>query len=184
MDVLAAGLQTGGRHPWQQQRAEFLFRSRLGADQSDDGDRSGVGTHGCCGATFRQSRPGDKPGVVLPLPGWQRPGGRLNPQVNLKSRLALVFFVAGLLLAGCATQPDFIVSTPAFPESLAPLANTDLKCIRLVADGKSVAVPADSPLTLRLETEVDKTVKVSGQSAVNRYFGSFTLGATGPGQIS
>lgn len=78
-----------------------------------------------------------------------------------------------LLLSGCATGSGS--GSPATAESLARFENTDLNCTGLVIQGTPVTLPADAGITLR----ITGPGKVAGRSAVNRYFGGYTLGAAG-----
>lgn len=89
--------------------------------------------------------------------------------------LALV--TATALLAGCASPDQKAMTTPvpATPAGLAPLAGTELKLARLVADGQPVTVPAERPPSLQL---LDAG-RVAGFAGVNRFNGGFTLGEDG-----
>jgi heat shock protein HslJ len=77
------------------------------------------------------------------------------------SLLLLLTALAGVSLLGCATAPQV---------SLADWEGTELKAVRLVSGGQAVTLPENFPITLKLEPGG----KVSGRSAVNRYFGSFS----------
>lgn len=86
------------------------------------------------------------------------------------------------LFVGCATpeNPDVNTPVPATPAALAPLKGTDLKVARLVADGQTVALPAEKPPILQfLEGS-----RIAGFSGVNRINGAFTLGDGGTLQWS
>ncbi|HRI13014.1 MAG TPA: META domain-containing protein [Verrucomicrobiota bacterium] len=69
--------------------------------------------------------------------------------------------MAGVCLCGCATAPE---------ASLASWEGVELKAIRMVSGGLAVALPENYSITLKLEPDG----KVSGRSAVNRYFGAFS----------
>ena len=85
--------------------------------------------------------------------------------------------VSCLLLAGCTTGSGGGNGTGATAHSLAALENSDLSCIRLVSEGRVIALPPDAGITLR----ITGPGKVAGRAAVNRYFGGYTL--AGPGEI-
>ncbi len=75
---------------------------------------------------------------------------------------------------GCATQPAKDAFQPATPSSLAALRDSEFRLTRFVVDG----APVDSsafPISLRF----GEPGKISGRSAVNRYFGGFELGDNG-----
>ncbi|MFO1458088.1 MAG: META domain-containing protein [Verrucomicrobiota bacterium] len=78
-----------------------------------------------------------------------------------------------ILLSGCATGSN--PGSPATAESLARWENKDLKCVNLVVQGTPVSLPVDAGITLR----ITGPGKVAGSSAVNRYFGGYTLGPAG-----
>lgn len=98
-------------------------------------------------------------------------GGRWGwPRVGV----VLVLALAGGLLGGCAHSGGGGSASgreyaPATLESLATLRDIDLRLTRLVAGGKTVSLPAETPITLRFGAPG----KIAGRSAVNRYFGGF-----------
>lgn len=86
--------------------------------------------------------------------------------------------LVGLALAapgtGCASKTPKSAFVPASAESLATFGDADLRLTRFIADGKTVALDA-APVTLRF----GEGGKIGGRSAVNRYFGAYTLGTNG-----
>lgn len=99
---------------------------------------------------------------------------RKTPFVNSNLLPALAVIPAVLLfLSGCATGSGS--GSPATAESLARLENVDLKCTGLVVQGAPLTLPSDAGITLRFTVPG----KVAGRSAVNRYFGGYTLGSAG-----
>ena len=91
---------------------------------------------------------------------------------------AAACLAAGLLavIPGCASRPSpGDAFTPATPDSLAPLNKVELRLTRFVSDGQEVTLSGNLPITLSF----DEGGKVSGRSAVNRYFGGFKLGPDG-----
>src|SRR5262245_19427768 len=78
----------------------------------------------------------------------------------------LLMALSGVGFLGCATGPQM---------SLSNWEGTELKAVRMVSGGQVVTLPENPPITLKL----DAGGKVSGRSAVNRYFGSFTTASDG-----
>lgn len=101
-------------------------------------------------------------------PSWRRAGVVL-----------LVLLGGWLLVSGCASSSSPSASSsrsgggrayqPGTFEDLAELQNADLRLERLVLKGDSVRLPSDTPITLRF----GELGRISGNSAVNGYFGSF-----------
>jgi len=89
--------------------------------------------------------------------------------------LPAVLAALALLASGCATSPRPTATLPATPDALLPLADTYLNCVQLVVDGRPVALPAEPPLTAR----INGGDRVAGFAGVNRFSGGFLLGETG-----
>lgn len=79
----------------------------------------------------------------------------------LTSFARLSYFLVVLGLTGCSSVP---------PASLADWQGIELKAVRLLVNGANVALPTEPSVTLQLAADG----KMSGRSAVNRYFGAFS----------
>lgn len=92
------------------------------------------------------------------------------------TRIAALTFAAGALAMapGCASRKDSARFEPASAIRISALSGSDLRLTKLLVDGNPVET-ADYPITLRFADGG----KVSGRSAVNRYFGSFELNKEG-----
>jgi heat shock protein HslJ len=92
-----------------------------------------------------------------------------------KLLLASSFAVAALILGACtATRPAGKVP-PLTPEIMTTIGGIEWKLGRWNAGGGAVALAPGAEVTLVL----GKTGTVEGRGPVNRYFGSFKLGADG-----
>jgi len=92
------------------------------------------------------------------------------------SLAALTLTTAALaLLPACASRPDPIDGfEPASKTRIATLAGSDLRLRKLVVDGRDIDAAA-FPISLRF----GDNGRITGRSAVNRYFGTFELGENG-----
>ena len=103
----------------------------------------------------------------MKLPSWPRiPFARITALTLAASALAIT--------PGCASRKDSARFEPASAIRISALSGSDLRLNHLVVDGKPVET-ADYPITLRFADGG----KISGRSAVNRYFGSFELNKEG-----
>lgn len=110
----------------------------------------------------------------MPLPS-AAPGslpGTLTSLTVAVLAVALLALGAGCAGSGARGSNGF---HPATAESVAALRNIDLQLRKLVVDGAEVPLPEKPPITLRFDTDG----KVSGRSAVNRYFGAYEMQADG-----
>lgn len=98
--------------------------------------------------------------------------------MSLPNPVVFSLLAGAALLAGCATAtPKSGMNTPvpATPAALAALKDVDLKTALLVAGGNKIALPAERPPTLQFLPDG----RVAGFSGVNRFNGSYKLGADG-----
>ncbi|MGE3308442.1 MAG: META domain-containing protein [Limisphaerales bacterium] len=104
----------------------------------------------------------------------------MNPIPSPQSPFAVIAIAAVALGfatlsgPGCGTRPPKMSFQPATQGSLAALRDTEFRLTHLIVDGTQVDTTA-FPISLRF----DETGRVSGRSAVNRYFGGFSLGENG-----
>lgn len=113
------------------------------------------------------------------------------PRFATRSAASPAWWITGLLRSlgpllllglagGCASGPregarPETTFEPANPTTIAPFRNADLRLTRLVSGDQEVKLTGAAPITARLAD----AGKIAGQSAVNRYFGSYQLSADG-----
>lgn len=97
---------------------------------------------------------------------------RLGALTALCGVAALLAFAPGCASSGGGASDGFHAASAS---SVSALQQTELRLKKLIVDGMEVPLPAKPPITLRF----DEGGKVAGRSAVNRYFGSYQLGANG-----